>query len=797
MSKNIVNKFNLLPVTAAILLAYGNAYAAVSPEVHDLITPESSISVGLGVANSGNDAKRFSEYTGINRSAVLLLDLEMIKRDDSGYWSRIIGRNLGLETREFSISQQQQGNWGVAIDYNEIVRLDPYIIHTGMTGIGTTNPTVNLIALPAMPAAWITANGLSGSSVQGSDTDLKLKRTALGISGDKWFTPELQVELSFKNEEKKGARMFGRVGIDSSDMQLRPANASGSNAGNGGVNNANGGWAILLTPEPINSSTRQMEAKLNYNHDKLAVTGGYYGSFFVNNNGSLTPNVPGTLDRGALWTGCNLTAPSGAGCSTIAQLAASAVALPQDNQAHQLYLSGNYAFSDTTRSTFKLSYTHATQNEGFVATGLTPAATAPANLGGVVDTKLAQLGLTMRPLKELSINASLRYEDRADNTPINVYNTSGTPGTALNNTTNFPSGSQTRTTAKVDGIYRLPSGISATLGVDWERKETPLPPPNTALFNGQVIFRSALNENGVHAELRKALSDKVNGALALEFKQRRGGTWWTASGNTTITALNPIPNAMIAYDPAGALGNKVLPDLYMDRDRSKLRANLDWEASDKVSVQAVVDHTQDDYKRDFNLALAAPTEVIPTIPGARTIISDSLSLDSTYVVSEDWKVNGYLSHTYNRWNVNKASLGDDTRNTTDTFGLGVKGKANARLTFGVDLLATRDKTTFNNLVATPVAGAAPGNNLGWVGQSLPGNFLPEINYTTEKLNLNAKYAIDKKSDVQAVLSYQHFKTDDWQWGYNGIPFLYSDNTTVSQPMDQHLVYVAARYLVKF
>ncbi len=717
-----------------------------------------------------------------------MLDFEINKRDDAtGLWTMINGRNLGLETRELSFSQSKQGDWKYAIDYNEIVRLDPYVIHTGMTGIGTTTPTVNLIAQPAMPAAWATANGLAASNgVAGNDVELKLKRTAMGFSGDKWFTPEIQVEVSFRNEDKKGARMFGRAGLDSADMQLRPGNGT---VANGGVVNANGGWAVLLTPEPINSNTKQFEAKLNFNRDKLALSGGYYGSFYVNNNGALDPNVPGTLNRGALWNGCNLTAPSGAGCSTVQQLASESVALPPDNQAHQFYASGNYAFTDTTRSNFKVSYTHATQNKDFIAMGLTPSASAPASLGGVVDTRLAQFGLTMRPLQKLSLNASLRYEDRADKTPIHVYNTNGIANNALNGTTNWPSGSQTRTTAKLDGIYRLPSGYSLMLGGDWERKASPLPPANTALFANQVLFRPVLNEYGIHTDLRKALSETLNGAVGLEYKDRRGkdSDWFTTTGTAG--------NALVAFNPAATTtGNRVLPDMYMDRIRAKLRGNLDWEATEKLSLQAVVEHTQDNYNRA--IPAIVPTQIVPVVAGARTVISNSLSLDTTYLVTENWRANGYWTRSYNRWNVNKASLGDDTRNTADTLGIGVDGKVTSRLTIGMNILTTRDTTTFNNVVATSNVGGA-GNIAGWTGQTMPGNFLPNIHYTTNKLNVHGKYALDKVSDVQVILAFQQFKTDDWQWGYNGIPFLYSDNTTVSQPTNQLLKMLGASYLLRF
>jgi MtrB/PioB family decaheme-associated outer membrane protein len=787
MSKNTKIELRLLTVVAAIFLAHGNTYAEEESEVQDMITPGSSASIGVGVVNTGKDAKRFSQYTGLNQSTSALLDIEFNKRDVvTGSWIMIDGRNLGLDTRELSISQSKQGNWKYTLDYNETVRRDPYIIHTGMTGVGTATPTIKLIAQPDMPAAWAAANFLVApvSPAPASDVELKLKRTAIGLSGEKWFSPELQFELSFRTENKKGARLFGRAGLTSGDMLYNTANVG-----------TTPNFAILLTPEPIDSNIQQIEGKLNFNREKLALTGGYYGSFYINNVGSMSPIVPGTLNRGALLATTTCGASLTVACS-VQELASSSVALPPDNQAHQLYFTGNYALSQTTRSNFKISYTHATQNESFVAMGLTPPLT-PSSLGGVVDTTLAQFGLTMRPLKELSVSASLRYEDRADKTPVYVYNY-GKTGGALDSTTNWPSGSQTRTTAKLDGIYRLQSGYSVMLGGDLERKATPLPPSNTALFNKQVFFRPVLNEYGIHADLRKALSETLNGALGLEYKQRRGkdSDWVTASGASG--------NPMVAFDPSllasgtsAALsgGNVVLPDMYMDRNRTKVRGNLDWNASEKLSLQAVVEHAQDDYKRAFPTSIT-PAQFVPIDPGAHTIISESMSLDTTYLVSEDWRVNAFWTYSFNRWNVNKANLGDDTRNTVDTFGIKVNGNATSRLTVGMDILATRDTTTFNNVVATSNV-PSPGNIAGWVGQTLPGNYLPNINYTTDKLNLHAKYALNKMSDVQATFLFQHFKTDDWQWGYNGVPFLYSDNTTVSQPMNQNLKFIGAGYMLRF
>jgi hypothetical protein len=115
-----------------------------------------------------------------------------------------------------------------------------------------------------------------------------------------------------------------------------------------------------------------------------------------------------------------------------------------------------------------------------------------------------------------------------------------------------------------------------------------------------------------------------------------------------------------------------------------------------------------------------------------------------------------------------------------------------RVTLGMDLVATNDGTRFNNVVGT----AATGNIAGWVGQSLPGNYLPNINYVTTKLNLFSAYEVDKKTTVRVNLAYQEFKTDDWQWGYNGVPYLYSDNTTVSNP-NQIVTFLGVAFVRKF
>jgi hypothetical protein len=98
-------------------------------------------------------------------------------------------------------------------------------------------------------------------------------------------------------------------------------------------------------------------------------------------------------------------------------------------------------------------------------------------------------------------------------------------------------------------------------------------------------------------------------------------------------------------------------------------------------------------------------------------------------------------------------------------------------------------------VLTTAAGS--GNIVGFNGTTSPGgSYLPIIKNHSRKVNMYGIYGLEKNVDVAMNVTYQHFDTDDWQWGYKGVPFIYSDNTTISQPTTQNLWLFAARFIYK-
>jgi hypothetical protein len=193
------------------------------------------------------------------------------------------------------------------------------------------------------------------------------------------------------------------------------------------------------------------------------------------------------------------------------------VTQPLGNQAHQGFVSGSYGFSPTTKGTFKLAYTRGTQNENLPTASISNATNGNVpSLQGVVDTKLVQFGLSAKPMRKLNLVASLRYHDVKDKTPqyTSVRSTDNTANIALNTT---PYSYKT-TSGKLEGTYDLSQGYSATAGIDYDKRDRSV----FRLYQPFVPVRATTDETTYRLQLRKNLSDTLNGSLAYLYSDRYG-----------------------------------------------------------------------------------------------------------------------------------------------------------------------------------------------------------------------------------------------------------------------------------
>jgi MtrB/PioB family decaheme-associated outer membrane protein len=734
--------FSKTLIALAVLGAIGQAQAQQA-------TPQSSVSVGgLYVSGDEADRARFGMYNGLREhSGYGILDFTWINRDSAaGMWTSIDARNLFLDTRELNATWRKLGDWKLVADYSEIPRYSPYTINTGATGLGSTAPQLNRLATPGT----------------GQDVSLDTKRKGITVGGSKWFGGDVQLEASIKSEEKEGARMFGR-GFACSGTWVSAGNCATSSTQ----------WALLFTPEPIDSTINQLEAKLTYAKDGLLITGGYYGNIYKNRNSTLNNSVPGTVNN-----------PLGQATAIDAGLRttlALPLALPVDSEAHQFYLLGSYRFSPTTAANFKYAYTQAKQNEDFGSSGYpTGAPAGRSNLGGEIDTQLFQAGITSRPMKGLSLLANVRYESKDNKTPIDWYNLEGAATNRFTNGAPDPK----KTNVKLEASYLLPEGFRGTVGYDNDQVDHGqfTSTDNVAGLSG---IKQKTKEDGWRVELRRSVSEELTGFVSYVYSKREGDSPWLkplSLPSTGVIEANADPACVPPAAPAvnNCIYNRtgIFPFVFEDRTRDKFKLMLNWVPSEQLSVQFLAEDGQDKYEG-------------PTTKGVSKTGMNTYSVDASYRVSDDMSLTAYASTGESSYNVaHSTGYMMQAKDKNTSIGVGLKAKASERMRWAADLTYLEDKVKYPQDLDSATSAA----NIAYLAST---GGLPDVTYKLMRIKFTADYDIDKKSMIRGVLGYEQSKFNEFTWQWNGNSFLYADNTTVRAQENQSVTYVGVSYTYRW
>jgi len=451
--------FRQTALALSLCLAFGATSAEevkLSPDEvrKDMYTLDNSLSLGLG--HQFSDNRRFGQYRGItDEGGYGLLDLNLVSRDEAtGRWLKLKGQSLGLDNRLIRIDHERQGDWSYFIQGNQASRTEPLVVKTGLQGIGTASQIV------------------SAAAAAKREAELKVDHNIYALGLRKFLGEGFDVHISAKQDDKSGARMYGR-----------------------------GGAGMEFLTEPVDSVTRQWEAVASYANRKLQLSGGYSGSSFDN-------QIPVLSVRGGA-----------AGFATAPAM--NAFALPLSNHAHQLHLAGGYNWSDMTRSSFKLSRSSAYQNETFSPL-LTPRlAGSPSSLNGKVVTTLAFTDLTMRPMAKLDLIGSLRYEDRDDQTPEAQF-------IANSGSSAFSAGvtgiNKPRQLKQVKGAfeanYRLDGGYRLVGSLEQEELTR-----NGSRDKIRVAYRENTTETTERIEIKRTMSETLNGGVAILHSERNGSEY--------------------------------------------------------------------------------------------------------------------------------------------------------------------------------------------------------------------------------------------------------------------------------
>ncbi len=190
--KTIYPAFPLSALAVALMTLYGPVWADDEEVDLALITkPESSVSVGLG--NWSNERPQLGTFDAMrDNGSTIMLDADVVKRnDETGTWNTLEVRNLGLEAPSLRVEHERQGNYGISLEYNRIQRDTPYTVSTSLAGTGTTQVI-----------SGTGANALAPMR----DLELQIQRDQLALGIAKTLMPGLNLNVTFKNEDKEGLR---------------------------------------------------------------------------------------------------------------------------------------------------------------------------------------------------------------------------------------------------------------------------------------------------------------------------------------------------------------------------------------------------------------------------------------------------------------------------------------------------------------------------------------------------------------------------------------------------------------
>jgi MtrB/PioB family decaheme-associated outer membrane protein len=842
----------LLAMAMAPAVAYAADPAPVDPAVKEQTQRTNFIEAGVGYVTQ--DSYKFGQYNGLfDKGPFGIFNFDV--RDSAPYdtdspvrW-RLVGTNLGLDTRNVYAEGGMQGTFRVFVGFDELRSNYTDSYQTPYLGNGT-----NLLTLPAnwlkpvVPQVSTTSGnfralspttGLANALVNGVSTpptaaqqaqvnailaadlpdfhnlnlDTVRKTYSGGFSYN--FDPRWELKVSASQTQQNGMKPLNMISL------------------------ASGTFSAVL-PNLIDQTTNQYNASINYTGERFFFTAAYYGSYFTNNNNSIT--FDNAFAKGTLST--MSTAPS--------------------NEFNQFTLKGGYNFSPATKLVVGASYGRNTQNDQFINdASLMPLGLPATSLDGLVVSEMFNARLTAKPIKDLNVGIGYTFNDRENKTPVNVYEfydageaksgassfngalglPAGTLGSNINIYANRPYSKKVNT-AVADAEYQVAKGQFIKGAYEYQQIDRDCP---GSWIN--CADATQARENTLRVAYDGNINEAFSARVSYAYSQRRvdyDQNAWLAlvpmanvvPGAPTVGATSSVaaflaatglggygPNAPWVPLQSGNLGiffpnNSALPQaLYgsrndihelpgmmrfnmADRDRNRVRAAVDWQALEQLSLQASVDYTDDNYTN--------------SVYGLQKGNNWSANVEGTYQFSPNLSANLFYTYQNMRYQsagisysagqiTNTATVGGVAGNTVvsggcfttvadknanakidpclnwnadetdgvNTLGAGFnwKGLADGKLDLWGDAVFTWATTK------TGVSGGTYANSPFAVATLpaivpaaffIPATDMPSVTNNTIELRLMSQYYIDKASSVRFGYMYGRLKSSDY--AYDGTQF---------------------------
>ena len=329
--------------------------------------------IEVGATNVSDDAARFGNYTGYDEKGTYANVDGQGRYSGEKYRVDYTIEDLGLDSRVFEMSVGAPGQFEVDFGYRELPfrRFDT----TSTIFNSSTGDTLTL------PAGWVPASTTDQMTQLSSSLrpeTIGTDRQVIDLGADWNASDDFLLFADFRRQTKDG------IDISSGGSYTQAA----------------------FLPRWIDYETDQVDAGVQYNTETVSLTLAYYGSFFTNNNSSLT------------WETPFLTAPGGTSLR---------MATEPDNDFSQVSLSGKYrAQTWDTVVAFLIASGRGKQNQTLLPYTINPdlpAEPLPLEaLDGKVDTINYSFTVTSQPFDKTRVKFSYRYDERDNATPISDWN---------------------------------------------------------------------------------------------------------------------------------------------------------------------------------------------------------------------------------------------------------------------------------------------------------------------------------------------------------------------------------------
>ena len=742
-------------------------------EVYGLTHPNNSVDFGsLYVSQS---SARFGQYNGLNKEGFYglgALDLRGGPGYDGGgsalrWW--LGGSDLGTTSRTITGKVSEQGKWSVSVGYDELRHNISNTFQTPLQG----NPGGNDFTLPANFGSINAASASGATPAKPGSRDLSptqlnalqteqeyTTRQNIPVSATYIFSPALSAQIDFKHTEQSGAKL---IGTGSQGGIPLPTGSSPSK-----------GEAINIIMNPTSYTTDNINAALNWMGDKAHLSGGYYGSLFHDNYNSVS------------WQNA-ITSVACAGSNCYQN---NTMSTAPSNTLHQINLNGGYDFAQTTKLAGGFSWGYNSQNDSFAPTSIMqPNGTVPSmmqanglpgsSLNGVVETTHADLKLTDQSIKNLTLTAGFKFNERDNNTKSSIYKWTALDASSWYGT-NMPF-SNRKTQYEAAAAYRLTNNQTLRLGYERESIDRWC---NSVVTGVGCVATPSTNEDKINLSYRLKALDNVNFNASYNYGNRTASfdpSFMFDSYQTSGGGTNPI-------NAGNVQGFSAYP--YASRNQNMGKAGVTWQVTQQLDMGVNGSYNYENYDEML---------------GVQNKRAASVNFDTTYNYAENNSLTAYFNWQNGFRNMRSGNNGSASTaptniwtnqldDTSNAFGLMSRhtGLMGGKLEIIGDVSYALDTSTYATQIyyqPTSTCGAST---------SLTCGTLPPIKNELLSLKLTGNYKVHKNGKISLSYMFQQLNSNDYF--YNAQQVGYTPSTmmpTGLQPQSYAVSVAGLTYQLTF